>query len=99
VLYDSARGLAKDQLPEMLRAPLEQLCLRIKVLGLGQIAHFLSKAIEPPSPQAIEHVINILREFNALEKKEEILTPLGYHLASLPVSTQPTSLIHVPNLT
>lgn len=28
---DSARGLAKDQLPEMLRAPLEQICLRIKV--------------------------------------------------------------------
>ena len=45
----------------MLRAPLEQLALRIKVLNLGLVATFLSKAIEPPSATAIQHVVEVLR--------------------------------------
>lgn len=60
----------------------------MQILGLGRIAHFLSKAIEPPSAQAIEHVIEMLRSFNALERHEEALTPLGYHLGSLPVDAR-----------
>jgi ATP-dependent RNA helicase DHX36 len=46
----------------MLRAPLEQLCLRIKSLNLGSISAFLSRAIEPPSQAAIEHVVEVRRE-------------------------------------
>ena len=48
-----------QQLPEMLRCPLESIALRIKTLRLGTIENFLAKAIEPPRPDAIKHVIQV----------------------------------------
>ena len=89
-MYTAAmsRSLPAQQLPEMLRAPLEQLALRIKSLNLGSISSFLSRAIEPPSAAAIEHVVKVLRDYNALEAREEVLTPLGFHLATLPVDAR-----------
>ncbi|KFK40917.1 hypothetical protein AALP_AA2G060100 [Arabis alpina] len=72
------------QVPEMLRMPLVELCLQIKLLGLGHIKPFLSKALEPPSEGAITSAISLLHEVGAVEADEE-LTPLGHHLAKLPV--------------
>ena len=56
-----------QQLPEMLRCPLESIALRIKTLRLGTIENFLAKAIEPPRPDAIKHVIQVLSGLSALE--------------------------------
>ena len=50
------------QLPEMLRAPLEELILQIKILKLGMAFPFLQKAIEPPSAKAVWSAINCLRD-------------------------------------
>ncbi|KAL9309993.1 DExH-box ATP-dependent RNA helicase DExH7 [Arabidopsis thaliana] len=72
------------QVPEMLRMPLVELCLQIKLLGLGHIKPFLSKALEPPSEGAMTSAISLLHEVGAVEGDEE-LTPLGHHLAKLPV--------------
>ncbi|XP_019058918.1 PREDICTED: DExH-box ATP-dependent RNA helicase DExH7, chloroplastic isoform X2 [Tarenaya hassleriana] len=72
------------QVPEMMRMPLVELCLQIKLLGLGYIKPFLSKALEPPSEGAIASAISLLHEVGAIEGDEE-LTPLGHHLAKLPV--------------
>ncbi|XP_010256331.1 PREDICTED: DExH-box ATP-dependent RNA helicase DExH7, chloroplastic isoform X1 [Nelumbo nucifera] len=72
------------QVPEMLRMPLIELCLQIKSLYLGFIKPFLLKAIDPPREEAITSAITMLYEVGALEGNEE-LTPLGYHLAKLPV--------------
>ncbi|VVA94126.1 unnamed protein product [Arabis nemorensis] len=72
------------QVPEMLRMPLVELCLQIKLLGLGHIKPFLSKALEPPSEGAITSAVSLLHEVGAVEGDEE-LTPLGHHLAKLPV--------------
>ncbi|XP_017226495.1 DExH-box ATP-dependent RNA helicase DExH7, chloroplastic isoform X2 [Daucus carota subsp. sativus] len=72
------------QQPEMLRMPLVELCLQIKLLSLGNIRLFLSEALEPPKEDAITSAISLLYEVGALEGDEE-LTPLGYHLAKLPV--------------
>nr|GME17003.1 DExH-box ATP-dependent RNA helicase DExH7, chloroplastic isoform X1 [Ipomoea batatas] len=72
------------QIPEMLRMPLVELCLQIKLLSLGNIKIFLSKALEPPKEEAITSAISLLYEVGAIEGNEE-LTPLGYHLAKLPV--------------
>jgi ATP-dependent RNA helicase DHX36 len=77
--------LADYQLPEMLRTPLEELVLQIKILKLGAAAAFLDKAIEPPSETAVLNALSCLRQLNALDN-EERLTPLGYHLANLPVN-------------
>ncbi|KAM5573325.1 DExH-box ATP-dependent RNA helicase DExH7, chloroplastic-like [Rosa sericea] len=72
------------QVPEMLRMPLVELCLQIKLLSLGHIKPFLSQALEPPREEAMTSAIKILYEVGALETDEE-LTPLGHHLAKLPV--------------
>uniref|UniRef100_A0A9L0S1E5 RNA helicase n=1 Tax=Equus caballus TaxID=9796 RepID=A0A9L0S1E5_HORSE len=85
-LYNGLRASLLDdyQLPEILRTPLEELCLQIKILRLGGIACFLSRLMDPPSDEAVSLSIKHLMELNALDKQEE-LTPLGVHLARLPV--------------
>ncbi|KAK7292527.1 hypothetical protein RIF29_08309 [Crotalaria pallida] len=72
------------QVPEMLRMPLVELCLQIKLLSLGYIQPFLSEAIDPPKVEAMSSAISLLYEVGALEG-DETLTPLGHHLAKLPV--------------
>ncbi|XP_019434912.1 PREDICTED: DExH-box ATP-dependent RNA helicase DExH7, chloroplastic [Lupinus angustifolius] len=72
------------QVPEMLRMPLVELCLQIKLLSLGYIKPFLSGAIDPPKVEAMSSAISLLYEVGALEG-DEMLTPLGHHLAKLPV--------------
>ena len=82
--WDSMR---ESQLPEMLRCPLENIALRIKILKLGNIRDFLNLAIEPPSKNDVTHVLDVLSRLQALEveDKREELTPLGFHLARLPL--------------
>ncbi|KAH7671164.1 RNA helicase protein [Dioscorea alata] len=72
------------QVPEMSRMPLTELCLQIKSLSLGCIKSFLMEAIEPPHEEAISSAIDLLYKVGAFEGDEE-LSPLGYHLAKLPV--------------
>ncbi|KAL4215433.1 ATP-dependent RNA helicase dhx29 [Rhizopus microsporus] len=72
--------------PEILRLPLEELCLRIKVYNLGSIRSVLSTALDKPSSQMIDNAIASLKEAQALTtEEEERLTPLGSHLVNLPV--------------
>lgn len=73
------------QLPEMLRTPLDQLCLQLKILRLGRMWKFLLKAIEPPTKKAVDNAIECLTQMRALDEHED-LTPLGYHLAKIPVA-------------
>ncbi|CAB4044420.1 ATP-dependent RNA helicase DHX36 [Paramuricea clavata] len=75
--------MADYQTPEILRTPLEEICLQLKSLKLGMAEPFLSKALEPPSEKAIKQAIATLRQLNAFDCDEN-LTPLGYHLARLP---------------
>ena len=84
------REFPPQQLPEMLRAPLEALCLHVKILGHANVEQFLSKALEPPARSALRHTLLGLKSIRALEQDRghETLTPLGYHLASLPVDVR-----------
>ncbi|KAJ8755628.1 hypothetical protein K2173_022223 [Erythroxylum novogranatense] len=50
------------QVPEMLRMPLVELCLQIKLLSLGHIKPFLSKALEPPKEESITSAVSLLYE-------------------------------------
>lgn len=50
------------QLPEMLRTPLEELVLQIKILKLGQAFSFLQRAIEPPKEDAVRNAIECLKD-------------------------------------
>lgn len=107
------RRIEDFEKPEMLRVPLDSLCLRISLLNLGHPARFLAKALTPPTEAAVRSSLQQLVELDAVEllqrktteeggggdgsptwDKEEQerllkaklkLTPLGTHLASLPV--------------
>ncbi|MEE6495870.1 hypothetical protein FKM82_002172 [Ascaphus truei] len=70
--------------PEIFRTPLHEVALSIKLLRLGGIGHFLSKAIEPPPLDAVIEAEHTLRELDALDTNDE-LTPLGRILAKLPI--------------
>ncbi|KAH3744408.1 ATP-dependent RNA helicase DHX29 [Pelomyxa schiedti] len=84
--FTKARYMAfsEVQKPEIQRTPLEELCLQIKLLDLGTIHAFLSNALEAPSAISIKHAIETLNDVGALDEQEN-LTPLGRHLAILPL--------------
>ncbi|KAM9318436.1 ATP-dependent DNA/RNA helicase DHX36 [Pholidichthys leucotaenia] len=93
-LYNGLRASLLDayQLPEIMRTPLEELCLHIKILKLGSIRQFLEKALDRPSEMAISLAIMNLLGLNALDSREN-LTALGFHLARLPVEPHIGKLI------
>ncbi|XP_076321258.1 LOW QUALITY PROTEIN: ATP-dependent RNA helicase A-like [Tachypleus tridentatus] len=70
--------------PEIFRTPLHEIALAIKLLRLGDISRFLSKALEPPPIDAVIESEVLLKEMGALDRNSE-LTPLGKILARLPV--------------
>ena len=73
----------------MLRVPLDGLVLQIKMLGLGEALAFLGMAIQPPEGSAVAASVDLLRQIGALDAQQgDSLTPLGYHLATLPVDVR-----------
>ncbi|XP_028640168.1 ATP-dependent RNA helicase DHX29 [Grammomys surdaster] len=89
-LYTRERfeGFLDYSVPEILRVPLEELCLHIMKCDLGSPEDFLSKALDPPQLQVISNAMNLLRKIGACEPNEPRLTPLGQHLAALPVNVK-----------
>ncbi|XP_072956855.1 DExH-box ATP-dependent RNA helicase DExH1 [Typha angustifolia] len=81
IIHDA---MMQYQLPEILRTPLQELCLNIKSLQLGAVASFLAKALQPPDPLSVKNAIELLKTIGALDGEEE-LTPLGRHLCTLPL--------------
>lgn len=73
VIHDA---MPQFQLPEILRTPLQELCLTIKSLQLGAVASFLAKALQPPDPLSVKNAIELLKTIGALDDMEE-LTSLG----------------------
>ena len=53
--------MAEHATPEILRTPLHELALTIKLLKLGSIKDFLNKALEPPPLDAIVESIALLK--------------------------------------
>ncbi|KAI7980778.1 DExH-box ATP-dependent RNA helicase DExH3 [Camellia lanceoleosa] len=80
-VYDA---FADYQLPELLRTPLQSLCLQIKSLQLGSISDFLSRALQPPEPVSVQNAIEYLMIIGTLDENEN-LTVLGRNLSMLPV--------------
>lgn len=75
-------------IPEILRVPLEELCLHIMKCQYGSPEDFLSRALDPPQPQSVSNAVNLLRKIGACHPSNHTLTPLGQHLASLPVNVK-----------
>ncbi|XP_043255278.1 putative ATP-dependent RNA helicase DHX57 [Colletes gigas] len=82
-------------IPEILRIPLEPLLLRIQLLHKGKkvdLHNILGKMLEPPTDENIYNAIKRLQDIGAFTS-EYVLTPLGHHLATLPVNVQIGKLI------
>uniref|UniRef100_A0A3Q1IVP1 ATP-dependent RNA helicase DHX29 n=1 Tax=Anabas testudineus TaxID=64144 RepID=A0A3Q1IVP1_ANATE len=75
-------------IPEILRVPLEELCLHIMKCQYGSPEDFLSRALDAPQPQSVSNAVNLLRKIGACHLNNHLLTPLGHHLASLPVNVK-----------
>ncbi|KAJ3092644.1 ATP-dependent RNA helicase dhx29 [Quaeritorhiza haematococci] len=74
--------------PEMVRLPLEELCLRVRATGYTQpLAEFLSEAPDPPPARNIERSIDALKQVQALDACEQ-LTSLGEKLANMPMDVR-----------
>ncbi|KAK9074968.1 hypothetical protein SSX86_003287 [Deinandra increscens subsp. villosa] len=78
------QAFSEYQLPELLRTPLNSLCLQIKSLRVGSIGEFLSAALQPPEPLAVQNAVDFLKMIGALDENEN-LTHLGQYLAMLPL--------------
>ncbi|KAI8987072.1 P-loop containing nucleoside triphosphate hydrolase protein [Pilobolus umbonatus] len=83
-----------QQVPELLRTPLEQLCLTVKSMGEVDVGRFLSNAIDPPSNAAIDSAIRSLREIEAIDESERgELTSLGKHMANIPADLKISKML------
>ncbi|KAK3103438.1 hypothetical protein FSP39_019253 [Pinctada imbricata] len=82
--YDSLHAFTT---PEIQRVPLEELCLHIMKCNLGDPEVFLSAALDPPRSQVISRAMALLYEVGACSGGAT-LTPLGHHLATLPVNVR-----------
>jgi ATP-dependent helicase HrpA len=68
--------------PEIQRANLAEVILRMKAFHLGDIENF--PFVQPPTPGAIANGYALLQELGALDE-QRALTPLGEDLARLPI--------------
>ncbi|XP_076656930.1 tudor domain containing 9 protein spindle E isoform X2 [Halictus rubicundus] len=96
--YESV--LPKESPPEILRAPLENVVLKSKLLDMGEPKAILALSLDPPDIGNLERTILLLKESGALiDKPNEFehfdgeLTDLGRVMANLPVDIHITKLI------
>ncbi|XP_043106374.1 ATP-dependent RNA helicase DHX29 isoform X2 [Puntigrus tetrazona] len=75
-------------IPEILRVPLEELCLHIMKCDYGSPEDFLCRALDAPQQQAVCNAVGLLRKIGACHHDSHTLTPLGHHLAALPVNVK-----------
>jgi ATP-dependent helicase HrpA len=83
-LYSEEDFLARPAYtqPEIQRANLAEVILRMKAFRLGDIETF--PFLQPPTPAAISGGYTLLQELGALDE-QRALTPLGQDLARLPI--------------
>ncbi|XP_061703653.1 3'-5' RNA helicase YTHDC2 isoform X2 [Syngnathoides biaculeatus] len=77
-------NMQEFQVPQLLRMPLQELCLQTKLLTTSPVSEFLCKAPQAPTAHAIKTAVQILKTIGAMNQNED-LTNLGFHLADLPV--------------
>ena len=85
-LHDS---FPAQQLPEIHRTPLEQLLISAMSLALvPNVEYFMEALIQPPPVASVKSGLSALRQLGAVEADRNVLTPLGRHLAQLPMQAR-----------
>jgi HrpA-like RNA helicase len=90
--YFEGKFMKAHSEPEILRLPLEQLCLQIKAMGILDVSDFLGKALSPPPIANIKDALDLLESVNALGEDGK-LTPLGHHVSLLPTDVRVAKML------
>ncbi|EDW75986.1 uncharacterized protein Dwil_GK15229 [Drosophila willistoni] len=93
-LFSRAREhrMAEIPTPEILRCKLESIILSLKLLHIDDPHQFLQTVINAPPKEAINNGIQLLKRIECLDCSGT-LTPLGMHLAKLPIDPQMGKMI------
>uniref|UniRef100_A0A158P5Q9 RNA helicase n=1 Tax=Angiostrongylus cantonensis TaxID=6313 RepID=A0A158P5Q9_ANGCA len=83
-IFGETHRLEQHRTAEILRTPLHEVALTIKLLRLGSVGDFLEKALEAPPYDMIVESETMLQSIGALDRHLE-LTSLGQILARLPI--------------
>ncbi|KAM7023509.1 3'-5' RNA helicase YTHDC2-like [Acridotheres tristis] len=80
------QNMLEFQSPELLRMPLQEICLYTKLLAPTNcpVVDFLMRAPDPPPAVTVRDAVHMLKTIDAMDPWED-LTELGYHLSELPV--------------
>ncbi|KAJ3167494.1 ATP-dependent RNA helicase dhx29 [Geranomyces variabilis] len=74
--------------PEMVRVPLEEVCLRVRACRFeGPVVAILNGCVDAPPEKNIFHAVESLTRLNAFTSDER-LTPLGQKLCHLPLDVR-----------
>ncbi|KAG7344991.1 ATP-dependent helicase HrpA [Nitzschia inconspicua] len=87
----TAQSMKESSEPELKRVPLEEICLSILASGMVKSCReFLNQAPQPPDLASVQAALDVLQKVGAIThtENEEVLTPLGQHLARLPVDVR-----------
>nr|XP_041567307.1 3'-5' RNA helicase YTHDC2 isoform X2 [Taeniopygia guttata] len=82
------------QSPELLRMPLQEICLYTKILVPINcpIVDLLMKAPDPLPAVTVRNAVHMLKTIDAMDPWED-LTELGYHLTELPVEPHLSKMV------
>eukprot|EP00053_Salpingoeca_punica_P017114 m.163705 g.163705 ORF g.163705 m.163705 type:complete len:1485 (-) comp17116_c0_seq1:220-4674(-) len=84
--------MADQQTPEILRVPLDQLCLQIMTTQPQPVGQFLASMLDRPAAVSVEAALQSLRDVQALDAKNA-LTGLGSHIAQMPADVRVSKLL------
>ena len=93
-LYTPARArlFRAAPVPEVQRIPLSEAALHVANLGVGHLHDIFAQMPEPPTAEAVSRALVSLQEAGAMDP-DNALTPLGRHLANLPVDISAGKLL------
>ena len=86
---------------ELLRTPLEEMCLMCKKLGLAPggmededgVPAFLAKAMTPPHPLSVTNALELLVDLGAMEPVTNSLTTLGLCLSTISLEPRVAKMV------
>ncbi|KAF3914873.1 hypothetical protein ABW20_dc0105860 [Dactylellina cionopaga] len=89
--YAEENRMKEETTPEIMRVPLENICLTIKAMGVKDVGSFLKSALTPPDTRTVDAAITTLTRMGAL--RDEDLTGLGKHLSAIPADVRSAKLM------
>lgn len=72
---------------EMVRSDLQEVCMRIKALNMGNVKSLLHECMQPPSMHRVHTALDSLSEIGAMDQHQNML-PLGTLMLHFPTSAR-----------